>query len=306
LIRSVSNTIVDKLDKIDNGILTKILYAVKNKPEAIALLKTSSKNPNVVDAIKYGDLTYLTNDIDKKIFNTLEFIDNDILKVLVDYYTHISQSDDVFRIDSRAESQFIGEEDVTKIDDASIIDSGINPPTDISKVEGDIIDVNELAAINAEAVIIYDRIKNKNNTKNVIDILNIYYNIFYNYRYDKKIFLNMQGKKLLINYMLNNNTNFKLSANPWKIINENMREFFNELEITKQNVEPTHLGTGIKSVKFLSSNPKVLMNKLKILLAERDAGNNNVFDEISAIADELRRTGVLSLRQFKNLYKNLH
>jgi len=47
------------------------------------------------------------------------------------------------------------------------------------------------------------------------------------------------------------------------------------------------------------------MNKLKIL-AERDAGNNNVFDKISAIADELRRTGVLSLKQLKNLYKNLH
>jgi len=116
----------------------------------------------------------------------------------------------------------------------------------------------------------------------------------------------MQGKQLLINYMVNNNTNFKLSANPWKIINENMPEFFDELAIAKQNVEQSHLGTGIKSVKCLSSNPKVLMNKLKILLAEKDAGNNNVFDEISAIADELRRTGVLSLKQFKNLYKNLH
>jgi len=30
------------------------------------------------------------------------------------------------------------------------------------------------------------------------------------------------------------------------------------------------------------------MNKFKILLAERSAGNNNVFNEISAIADELR------------------
>jgi len=66
LTRSVSNTIADKLDKLNNGVLTKILYAVKNKPEAIALLKTLSKYPNVVDAIKYGDLTYLTNDIDKK------------------------------------------------------------------------------------------------------------------------------------------------------------------------------------------------------------------------------------------------
>jgi len=122
LTRGVSSAIADKLDKIDNDVLTKIFYAVKNKPEAIALLKTLSKYPIVVYAIKYGDLTYLTNDIDKKIFNTLEFIDNDILKVLVDYYTNISQNDDVFRIDSRAESQLI-DEDVTKIDDASIIDS---------------------------------------------------------------------------------------------------------------------------------------------------------------------------------------
>jgi len=106
----------------------------------------------------------------KKIFNTLEFIDNDILKVLVDYYSNISQNDDVFRIDSRAESQLI-DEDVTKLDDASVIDSGINPPTDISKVESDIIDANELAAINKEAVKIYDRIKNKNNSKNVMQIL---------------------------------------------------------------------------------------------------------------------------------------
>jgi len=67
--------------------------------------------------------------------------------------------------------------------------------------------------------------------------------------------------------MINNNTNFKLSSNPWKIINENMPEFFEELAIAKQNVETLHLGTGIKSVKFLPSNPKILMNKLKILLA---------------------------------------
>jgi len=115
----------------------------------------------------------------------------------------------------------------------------------------------------------------------------------------------MKGKKLLINYMVNNNTNFKLTVNPWKIIKEHMPNFFDELSIAKQNVETTHLGTGIKYVKFVSSNPKVLMNKWKILLAEKDAGNNNVFDEISAIADELRRTGVLSLKQLKNLFKNL-
>jgi len=54
------------------------------------------------------------------------------------------------------------------------------------------------------------------------------------------------------------------------------------------------------------SDPKVLLDKLKILLAQKDAGNNNVFIEISAISDELRRNGVLSLKQLKNLYKKLH
>jgi len=221
LTRGVSNTIADKLDKLNNGVLSKILYAVKNKPEAIALLKTLSKYPNVVDAIKYGDITYLTNDIVKKIFNTLEFIDNDILKVLVDYHSTIDQNNDVFRADSRAESQLV-DEDVTKLDDASIIDSGINPSTYISKVESDIIDAIELAAVYAEAVKIYDRIKNKNNSTNVMQILIAYYNIVYKNRHDNTKVLNMKGKQLLINYMVDNNTNFKLSANPWKIINEHM------------------------------------------------------------------------------------
>jgi len=60
-----------------------------------------------------------------------------------------------------------------------------------------------------------------------------------------------------------------------------------------------------KGVKFLSSDPKVLMNRLKILLAEKSAGNNNVFNEISAISDELRRSGALSIKQLKNLYKKI-
>jgi len=69
--------------------------------------------------------------------------------------------------------------------------------------------------------------------------------------------------------------------------------------------QPTS-GTGFKSVQLLSSDPKVLMNKLKIFLAEKKAGNNNVFNEISAISDELRRSGALTMRQLKNLYNKLH
>jgi len=127
---------------------------------------------------------------------------------LVDYYSTISQNDDVFRTDSRAESQFVGEEDLTKFDDASIIDSGINPPTDISKVESVIIDANESAAINADAAKIYDRIKDKNNSKNVIPILIGHHNIVYKDRHDNTKVLSMQGKKLLINYMVKYDPNF--------------------------------------------------------------------------------------------------
>jgi len=45
-------------------VLKEILKAVKNKPEAIALLRTLSKYPNVVDAIKYGIDVYLQTDMD--------------------------------------------------------------------------------------------------------------------------------------------------------------------------------------------------------------------------------------------------
>jgi len=106
----------------------------------------------------------------------------------------------------------------------------------------------------------------------------------------------MTGRQLLTNYMIKYNPKVKLSANPWLLINKNTN-FFDELNTLRK----AHSGTG---VRFLSSDPKTLMNRLKILLAEKWAGNNNVFNEISAIADELRRSGALTMKQLKNLYKN--
>jgi len=81
-----STNIVANLSKLNDGVLSEILKAVKNRPEAIALLRTLSKYQNVVDAIKYGIDTYSQTEKDHKIFNTLKYIDNDIFKVLVDYY----------------------------------------------------------------------------------------------------------------------------------------------------------------------------------------------------------------------------
>ena len=54
---------------------------------------------------------------------------------------------------------------------------------------------------------------------------------------------------------------------------------------------------------FLSSNPQELMKKLHVLLAEHQAGNNNVFNEASAISDELRRQGHLNIKQIRSIYK---
>ena len=57
-------------------------------------------------------------------------------------------------------------------------------------------------------------------------------------------------------------------------------------------------GTGT-GVKFLTSNVEVLTNELNRLLGSFTAGNNNVFNEISAITDELRRKGVLNIEHAK-------
>ena len=51
-------------------------------------------------------------------------------------------------------------------------------------------------------------------------------------------------------------------------------------------------GTG---VRFLTSDVNVLVNKLNRLLGSFAAENNNIFDEIAATTNELRRKGVLNI-----------
>jgi len=69
--------------------------------------------------------------------------------------------------------------------------------------------------------------------------------------------------------------------------------FYNE----NQQLKKQKIGAGI-NVKFLTSDPKVLNNKLNILIAEKKAGNN-VFNEISSIVDELRRLRHLTTGEIK-------
>jgi len=58
-----------------------------------------------------------------------------------------------------------------------------------------------------------------------------------------------------------------------------------------------------KGVAFLSSDPNELFKKLNILIAEKEAGHTNVLNEASAIVDELRRLGLLTISQIKKIHK---
>jgi hypothetical protein len=80
--------------------------------------------------------------------------------------------------------------------------------------------------------------------------------------------------------------------------------FISNLDATSYAAQPLRRCGG-SIIQFLSSNPEELIKKLNTMLAEFQAGNNNVFNHISAIVDELRRQGILSINEIKKLYNSL-
>jgi len=314
LTNAASQVIVNKLDKLDKGVLNKRLNTVNKKPETIALIQTLSKYPKVVNAIKTGDIAELNN-AEIKVFNELNKLDDRTLDILVDYYSNVEpDSGSLFdtRPSSRA-SQALDEEDVaTKIGN-TYSDSGIGTASNITSVTGAEGGVNDAASFRENAIRQQAAFKEKSNlvyslvnyetTKKSEQAILKYINDDYKYEYVDRnnvtVEKEVSGTKLLINYLITHNINPGKRSYPWRIINSNTN-VFDELDVARRHAAPS--GTG---VKFLSSNPKILLTRLNILLAEKKAGNNNVFDEISATSDELRRNGVLSLRQIKNLYKKL-
>jgi len=110
---AASNNTIAKLDNINDDVLKEILHISKKKPEAIALLNTLSKYLNVVELFKSDNLADLNNlsEDEKKIFHALQILDDETLKILVDYYSNVNLKDDVFnsqdtlyRPDSKIES----------------------------------------------------------------------------------------------------------------------------------------------------------------------------------------------------------
>ncbi len=109
----------------------------------------------------------------------------------------------------------------------------------------------------------------------------------------KKLLNEDANRDSLLNYLKLINYQFDLTRYPYTTIKRVNPALYKEIQDLK---------TGKGFVKFLSSDPQELFNKLNILIAEKEAGNNNVLNEASAITDELRRLGFLTINQIKKLY----
>jgi len=89
-----------------------------------------------------------------------------------------------------------------------------------------------------------------------------------------------------------------LRNNPWRRIGNVDAAFFDQLKNAKQS----HARTG-RGIQFLPDNKKDLVTELFRLLGSYKSGNKNVFNELNAVVDQLRRKGVLTIDQSKKFTK---
>ena len=71
-------------------------------------------------------------------------------------------------------------------------------------------------------------------------------------------------------------------------------------EFTDEDTDllPGTSGTGLK---FLSSDPNALIDRFDLLFSSKKAGHTGVRNEIISILDELKRQGVINVREYKKL-----
>jgi hypothetical protein len=58
-------------------------------------------------------------------------------------------------------------------------------------------------------------------------------------------------------------------------------------------------------MKILPSGKTDLIRELFRLMGSYKSGNKNVYNELNAVVDELRRKGILSIKQSKRIYKTI-
>lgn len=95
----------------------------------------------------------------------------------------------------------------------------------------------------------------------------------------------------------NPDTNF--SSNPWRRIKTELPQLYSEIKAAKISKR----GSGL--IKFLPDNKTDLVRELFRLMGSYKSGNKNVYNELNAVVDQLRRKGVLSIDQSKKIYRTL-
>ena len=86
--------------------------------------------------------------------------------------------------------------------------------------------------------------------------------------------------------------------NVWGAVNRVIKSFIRDVKIIRKSKK----GQGIQ---FLPSGTRELKNKLVLALGSYKAGNTNTFNEISAIMDEMRRRGEMSIKDIKGIFKSM-
>ena len=86
--------------------------------------------------------------------------------------------------------------------------------------------------------------------------------------------------------------------NVWNAVNKVIKNFISDVKSIRKQKKG-------KGIQFLPSGTKELKNKLVLALGSYKAGNTNTFNEISAIMDEMRRRGEMSICDIKAIFKSM-
>jgi len=125
-------------------------------------------------------------------------------------------------------------------------------------------------------------------------------------RFQKEI-SNLDIQKHLLKYVeYNPNTN--LSSRPWVRIRAYDTKLYDEIKKKRDHAKDTdRTGSGFNKVEFLPDDSQDLEKELARLLGSYSSGNDSVevFNEINAVVDELRRKGKLSIEESKQIYKSV-
>ena len=113
---------------------------------------------------------------------------------------------------------------------------------------------------------------------------------------DIKNWLSVKSNSDFLLDFVQKNHDINFSSNPWRQIRIADPEFYEQL----RSVKKTKKGTG---VKFLPSGKEELIHELFRLIGSYKSGNKNVYNELNAVVDQLRRNGTLTIEQSKRIYK---